>query len=396
MLFLHPVIRILALNIFFIINFFSQTTCFTGAKGIFSNCGSPPGGQGCQGGCDLSEFSWFGTMCNGTHFSGDCSNNHQTSVTTFQIPSGCTATISARVSTRCNGNGCTSCGTSCSNTSPSGSGCGASGLDSGDQLRVGGNSTTPVFTSFSGTGTAVSGTISNATGYTLTASSSGAPGNAGAILSYAQTGGTMFVGITVNRSDEIVTYTMTAPAGCCSNILPVDILNFSARITQNNSIELFWLALNENRVKSYEISVSYDGLTFRNIGIVAAENNKGIKQYSFIHHENFSLATYLYYKLSIINQNLTEEKFYIKDVLLTLDSNPLLIQQNSEGYEFTLNGFFLHAPALCITDITGRVMLREVLNPGSKIFIPHSSLPKGFYTVTLDGSNMKPRKIIVP
>jgi hypothetical protein len=366
----------------------AQTTCFSGALGIYSSCGSPPGGQGCVAGCNLSEFNWFGPMCNGASSTGTCSNGSHAIVTTFGIPAGCTATISATVRTRCNGIGCT-----CGNTG-SGTGCGASGLDSGDQLRVGGNSTSPVYTNSQViSGSPSTATTTNASGYTLTGTGSS---NAGLLLSYAQTGGTMFVGLTADRSDEIVTYTMTIQSGCnCSAILPVDILAFNAFKNSRQEIELYWLALNETNIQKYEISKSEDGLNFSKIGEVKPIPVKEAKKrYTFTDNSSTSNRI-IYYKLTIINNENTEEKFYIKDVLLTLNFQPVRYVQDENQIEFIFDETVDLNHEFILMEPAGKIIKSFFPgNPGS-FSVSKNGLNKGIYILYQESNNFIPQKIII-
>lgn len=370
----------------------AQTTCFSGALGIFSLCGSPSG-QGCVTGCNLSEFNWFGTMCNGTGYAGDCSNGNQTAITTFVIPSGCTATISASIRTRCNGSGCTSCGTNCGNTG-GGTGCGGSGLDAGDQLRVGGNSSSPVHTSTSLiSGSPTTATTTNASGYTLTTTGGG---NSGVIVNYAQTGGTMFVGLTANRSDEIVTYTMTIQSGCqCSAILPVDILAFNAFKNNKKEIELFWLASNETNILKYEIAKSEDGSNFSKIGeVFPLTKNDAIKKYVFTDN-SYSSNKIVYYKLIIINNENIEEKFYVKDVLLALNFQPVRFVQDENQIEFIFDEITALNHEFILMEPTGKIIKHFIPTNQSSFSISKNNLNKGIYILHQNNPSFVPQKIII-
>ncbi|GIV27963.1 MAG: hypothetical protein KatS3mg027_1777 [Bacteroidia bacterium] len=127
-----------------LMNVFTQNVCITGGMSIYNECNN---GQGCTGGCDLTEFSWFGAMCNCTSFSGNCfgasgSGGQQQKSTIITIPAGCSSTLSASFRQRCNSNGCNNCGTNCSNNATncsSTTGCGNSGLDGGDNFSIEGS-----------------------------------------------------------------------------------------------------------------------------------------------------------------------------------------------------------------------------------------------------------------
>lgn len=309
---------------------FTQSTCITGAMSIYDKCGSPPGGQGCLGGCNLSEFSWFGSMCNGTAKAGDCNNGSKSLTSTFTIPASCTATLSARFSNRCNGNGngCSSCG-ACS------SGCGSSGMDNGDNLNVGGNSPSPVYTnSTSVGGSPTTNTTTNASGYTLTATGSS---NSGIILQYAQTGGSMFVSMTANRSDEIITFTLDIQSGCdCANVLPVDIFAFDAT-PKNGVIELKWYTKNEQHLSHYKIDKSTDGINFYNIAKIPSENSYTEKIYTAT--DDNPTVGITYYKLTPVNKSGIDEQYIIRDVLYQLSYQPFSYSLQDEELVLQFEAF---------------------------------------------------------
>jgi hypothetical protein len=332
-------------------------------------------------------------MCNGTSYTGDCSNGSQNAVTTFGIPAGCTATISAYFGTRCNGTYCSICGTSCGNTG-GGSGCGASGLDGSDALRVGGNSTTPVYTfSQAISGSPSTTTLTNASGYTLTGTGSS---NAGLLLQYAQTGGTMFAGLTANRSDEIVTYTMAIQSGCnCSAILPVDIVTFNAFKNNKKEIELFWLALNETNIQKYEISRSYDGRNFSKVGeVFPFPGNEAKKRYDFTDNSFYS-SKVVYYKLTIINNENVEEKFYIKDVLLMLELDPVTYSQDEHLIYFTFHEISEASKEYFLAEPIGKIIKRFTPEKAGTYTFSKDGLSKGIYILFQNDASFMPQKILI-
>lgn len=120
-----------------IVVFSQSTVCYNSAFAAYT-------GGGCTANCDLTEFSGFSSMCNGTLSGcGSCPNTGPTLTQYFTIQTGCTATLTASFERRCNGNGCTSCFSSCGSMNTS-NGCCNSGLDANDYLKVGG-STSPTY-----------------------------------------------------------------------------------------------------------------------------------------------------------------------------------------------------------------------------------------------------------
>lgn len=348
-------------------NLLSQSTCITGAMSIMSTCGS-----GCICYCDLSEYSWFGQMCNGTSNTGACSAQNLS--TSFTLPSGCTCTISARFSNRCNGSGCANCGTNCNNTTCGSSGCGASGMDSGDQLQVGGNSTSPVYTNSTSVGGSPStATTTNASGYTLTATGSG---NSGIILDYTQTGGTMFINLRANRNDEIVTFTLTVSSGCdCNQVLPVDIFSFFVT-PKKGLIELQWITKNEKHLSHYKIDKSTDGITFYPLTIIPSENVVYEKTYT-AYDDNPTIGL-SYYKLTPVNIGGNDENSIIRDAVYQLDYQPFNYSVQNDELTLTFSDFEIPT-SFTITNLNGQIIY-QIPEINNNIYVVNtSSISKGVY-----------------
>lgn len=355
----------------------SQTTCFSGAMSIYDQCNN---GQGCTNNCNLTEFNWYGSMCNGSFYASNCFGasggaGQQTLNTTFSIPSGCTATVVASFLPRCNGNGCSNCGSNCNYTGTgSGSGCGNSGLDNGDKLLVGGNSTSPVYTNTNATtGSPTVTSTTNASGYTLTAIGSS---NSGVIIEYAQTGGTMFVGMSANRSDEIVTFTLIIQSGCnCSNVLPVDIYSFYG-VPKKGMIELNWLTRNEQDLLYYKIDKSTDGVHYSTLTTISSENTYKPKIYS-TYDDNPIIGT-SYYKLTPVKKNGSAEKSILIDVNYQLEYIPFKWRYQDddvimEFYNFDIPTSFI------IQDLSGNNVFKIEEITETIYHLDKTKLSKGLY-----------------
>jgi hypothetical protein len=245
---------------------YSQTTCISGAMSIYAECN----GNGCIGGCNLTEFSWFGPMCNCQADAGNCTGGQKVKSTIITINSNCSATLSASFRRRCNGNGCTNCGTDCSNNASncsSTTGCGDSGMEGGDYFSITGSAAPTSTNIISHSGTPSYSQSGNK--FTVTGSS-----NSGATFNYVMNGsGTFTLEMSANRSDEIVTFTLQVGSGCsCNDVLPVDVLTFDAFI-QNGLVLLRLITKNEQHLSHYKIDKSTDGIHFSTIAKVPSENH---------------------------------------------------------------------------------------------------------------------------
>lgn len=73
--------------------------------------------------------------------------------------------------------------------------------------------------------------------------------------------------------------------GLAASPLAVNLMYFSAILTEDETAKLSWESLNEVNFSGYEIQHSTDGISFQTIGFALVALGKGSGQYSFIHSE---------------------------------------------------------------------------------------------------------------
>ncbi len=296
-------------------------------------------GCGCIGGCDLTALG--GPNC-GSGTSGNCDAGHQTMSTTFEVPGGCDVRITAEMKNR---------------TSP----CTASGADgsstSGDRLR-----------------------IRNAAGGTPPWQIGGS--NASLFDQMTVTGpATIIIEGAANRSDEIITYTIEDVGSCnCSQILPVELLDFSGEIYDENSNVLKWATLTEINNDYFTLERSTDAINFETIAIISGSGNSStIMNYNFIDIlPKEQILTY-YYRLKQTDFNGKSEYFDIVAISRKKDNtlsafvyNKQLTIQSEEPY------------IIEILDLTGRIVYN---NKSQENNIDLSFLNKGIYIYRIELSN---------
>jgi hypothetical protein len=354
---------------------YGQTTCISGGMSIYAECNS---GQGCTGGCDLTEFSWFGPMCNCQQNSGNCfgssgSGGQQVKSTIFTINSNCSATLSATFRQRCNGSGCTNCGTNCSNNATncsSTTGCGNSGMDAGDYFSITG-SAAPTSTNII--------THSGSPSYSKTGNTFKVTGgsNSGATFDYVMNGpGTFTLEMFSNRSDEIVTFTLQVGSGCsCNDVLPVDVLTFDAFI-KNGLVELKWITKNEQHLSHYRIDKSTDGIHFSTIAKVPSENSPFEKTYSII--DDNPIPGITYYKLTPVNLSGYDEQFIMRDLLYQLNYELFTYEILQDDIVFHFHNFDEYT-SFELSDLNGKKIFDIPVVSKNDYSISNSSISKGIY-----------------
>lgn len=315
---------------------FSAQVCESGAIYVSGS------GCGCIGGCDLTSLG--GPDC-GTGVGGNCDGGHQTMSTIVEVPDGCDVRITAEMKNR---------------TSP----CTASGADgnstSADRLR-----------------------IRNIAGGTPPWQIGGA--NASLFDQMTVTGSaTIIIEGAADRSDEIITYTIEDVGSCnCSQILPVELVDFSGEINDENSNVLKWVTLTEINNDYFTLERSTDAINFETIAIVAgAGNTNTLHYYNYIDatinlkHQTLNI---FYYRLKQTDFDGKSEYFDMVAISRKKDNqlsafvfdNQLTIQ-SEEPY------------TLQLLDLTGRVVYS---NKSQKNNIDLSFLSKGIYIYRIELSN---------
>jgi len=366
--------------IFFLFSFlfsFSQTTCFNMAVQSYTS-------DGCTQNCNLSEFSGLSNPC--TNSIGSTGGPSKSFSLTFVVNAGCSATLSAYFGRRCNGTFCSSCSNNCSPSSNNG--CCNSGMDSGDQVSVGGaggSGTTlssTLFTSASGgvyNSTCGSSGASSSTvisGNTITATGSN---NGGALVRIVQTGGTLYVAGTSNRADEIITFTLTIQAGCTCPTLNEDISFFYGNQTKGK-ILLNWATLNEENISYFRIDkYNHTNNDFQLLQIV---EKRGFPSAYLIEDLEPQPGQNVYRLSTMKKSGWTDKVFfwetYLKDDLNDEKIFSFFYYQNGElTWKFPES---MQVRGFTLRDITGRSVFRY--SEGNNI-LSSTNLEPGIYFIEL-------------
>ncbi|MHA4845991.1 T9SS type A sorting domain-containing protein [Flavitalea antarctica] len=184
--------------------------------------------------------------------------------------------------------------------------------------------------------------------------------------------------------------------GSVSVILPVQLLNFSAR-KSNTGVLLKWNTTNEVNVNHHEAQRSEDGLVFSKIGTVPGRNNAANEAYDFFDAKTLTATTY--YRLRSVDNDgrstLSEIVSVSPDQPVSAEItivNPAL--KTIYGFTNTLTGIYQYQ----LNSLSGQIVQQgSVTISASGFSIPLSgSVNKGMYLLSLrkPGFNMV-RKVIV-
>lgn len=314
---------------------------FNGAMSIYDACN---GGQGCTGGCDLTAYQLISgyTMCNGTAFNGNCfgasgSGGEQLQGVTITVPAGCTMMVTAEFKKR---------GASCPN----------SGMDNGDKL------------------------ILNGTTYTGSS-------NTDMTQSVTQTGGSITIVQSANRSDEILTYT-TSTSGVCPacTVLPVELISFNC-FSENGSYNLAWATASEHNSKCFDVEYSKDAIQFYKAATVAAAGESdNLKRYQQSVPDTFR-TNLIYFRLKQVDKDGRASYSPVVFIETDVASNFSLMPNPTDNGWVTISANHRTGrdSYVEIFDFTGRLL-------GTKdIEIPYTNMDlsaygKGMYTLRINSN----------
>lgn len=211
---------------------------------------------------------------------------------------------------------------------------------------------------------------------------------------------------------QTTTYTLTSTIGSCSFVdhilitvtdyLPVELLDFSAKCSENKTVELNWSTASEHNAAYFLIEKSRDGQNWTPLKTVqAVGNSTQISNYS-IEDLNSSMVTN-YYRLSQVDENGAVKKYDVISSNCFQDNNfNLIIYPNPTSGEFSiqLNNPLSGNYTLELVSITGQLISRKcntLLTSETTVIKSTELLMAGTYFLRLliDESLMETTKFMV-
>jgi hypothetical protein len=101
----------------------------------------------------------------------------------------------------------------------------------------------------------------------------------------------LFKGMASNSTGQVI---FLPASGSGVIVLPLDILSFSAKLTEGktNKVTLNWSTANERNTRAFDIERSNDGKDFSAIGTVNTINSNGVHNYSYVDNSPFIGVSY--------------------------------------------------------------------------------------------------------
>ncbi len=172
-----------------------------------------------------------------------------------------------------------------------------------------------------------------------------------------------------------------------SAVLPLNLLSFEAKkhTEKKSTVVLDWQTDNEINTSLFNIEKSFDGINFKNIGSILANNNSGVQQYQFIHtlvpNEQFNKA--VFYRLKLIDKD--GKYTYSKTIYVAFEnSNVASYYPNPAKNIITLNS---DGSILKVYDIVGRKVIEQQTNNGSQQ-INIGTLKRGIHLMFLNDKSI--------
>lgn len=201
-------------------------------------------------------------------------------------------------------------------------------------------------------------------------------------------------GCSVYNSAEV--FTLDIKSSC--DILPIDLLNFSAVINEEHGV-LNWTAKNENNLAVYEIEKSLDGVQFEKIGTVTV---KGGVESNYNFRDPDALSGKAYYRLKMIAAagNTFKYSNILQLSIRGLKNFELLNVVNPfrEELRFQVSAPQNETVELRLMDVAGRCVKQEKLSLRKGInthaFPVSASLQKGTYILSITTSTGKLSQVL--
>jgi len=173
-------------------------------------------------------------------------------------------------------------------------------------------------------------------------------------------------------------------------VLPLRLGNFSARLTNSNSVLLNWVNYTEINNDRYIIERSNDGRNWIAAGMVQALINapRGEGKYSFVDNGITAAQKNIFYRLKLIEKNggiVYSYQLMIRNGKQTKLS--LIAAGASNEYRLITNNNGLHH--ISIINTSGQLIKRMSVAGGNNSVINLNDLTNGIYAVTLQTGDQK-------
>jgi hypothetical protein len=173
-------------------------------------------------------------------------------------------------------------------------------------------------------------------------------------------------------------------------LLPMHLKNFTAK-TANDKAILSWSVTENESGKYFEIQRSADGQHFENVGIVTANNNAGVQEYSFT--ENFN-GNNTYYRIRLVNDSHVEMLSQVRLIKSSDNQNRITVLGNpvQSKVQFSVKGATNSSAIVSVYNMAGvRVSTAKIglIAGETNQSIDMSTQPSGNYILEISDNGSK-------
>lgn len=177
------------------------------------------------------------------------------------------------------------------------------------------------------------------------------------------------------------------------NLLPIQLLSFSAKLMNNNSTEIKWQISASSNPKTFIVERSSDGISFDIIGTV--NGNTTNNNYQFIDNQ-ITKTGYQYYRLKMTD--LDGKTSFSNIAKVFINSGTLVISNvYPQPLKSNIANIVISAPEkanlqLQLTDITGRILISKYISVEkgeNTVQLNMSTVNNGTYFISVISNNTK-------
>ncbi len=172
------------------------------------------------------------------------------------------------------------------------------------------------------------------------------------------------------------------------NVLPVELINYQAKIQNNKEVLLSWVTSSEFNNAGFEIWKATDGKSFEKLAFIKGAGSSATKQsYSYVDISPNKGDNY--YKLIQLDKDGVGKEVGLKSVRFEISKQDLVSvypnpTRNFVNVDFEATKF----TSISISDVSGKVILkRKISSTESKVSLNVEKLPTASYIIKLQGTN---------
>jgi hypothetical protein len=168
-----------------------------------------------------------------------------------------------------------------------------------------------------------------------------------------------------------------------SQLLPIELADFSAAVSADQTVALQWTTLTELNNDYFTLERSADGIVWEVLKTVAGAGNSQ-EALTYYEEDSYPLKGISYYRLKQTDVDGQYSYSTIRAVEITPQNKPLLVYPNPTVDKVVLQGPVLIAAELRVFNAQGQEVTTQIrtANSGTSVLtLDLSALPKGVYII---------------